>query len=805
MSNDQNVLNDRYTAAKRAMFEKKYGFLNEMQRKAVFTVNGPLLVLAGAGTGKTTLLVNRIAFILKYGNAYFSELIPEAITEESVKALEEAAAQEEIADESLKAFEQNIVAPWQILAITFTNKAANEMKTRLANIVGETANDIWCGTFHSMCLRILRKYHEEAGLPSSFTIYDTEDSKKIITDCMKQLNVDEKTIPAKLILSHISRAKDELVTPQDFDDKISHNDFKMQMISSVYAMYQARLKEAGAVDFDDIIMKTVLLLKRNYEVLSHYQKQFRYVLIDEFQDTNFAQFELAKLLSDGYGNLMVVGDDDQSIYKFRGAAVENILTFDEKVQGAEVIKLEENYRSTEAILGAANSVIRHNFGRRGKELRACRGDGEKINVKKVDTQHDEAKFIINKIMELVIREKRKYSDFAVLYRTNAQSGALENVFAKSGIPYRVLGGMRFFERKEIKDIIAYLSVVANNDDNLRLRRIINEPKRKIGEATINQIELLAETEGKSMFKIMESASLYPAISKAASKFEMFIYLIHGLRKIGKTEGLAKLVEKTIELSGYGEMLRAAEENGESTERSENVRELISYAAEYERENEGATLEGFLEDVALVADVDNYDSTADAVVLMTIHSAKGLEFPVVFLPGMEEDLFPSGRSVMVPEELEEERRLAYVAITRAKDRLFMIHTRERIFYGRTMYNPKSRFINEIADEFKEEEIQKLRENAAHEAATSEEVKEKPTKKKVRISNELFAKSAISSNVGKASTSTETFNAGDRVKHLTFGIGTVLSAKAMGADVLYEIAFDSVGTKKLMATYAKLTRA
>lgn len=796
MPNESHGLSVRYLAAKRALFEKKFAFLNEMQRKAVFTVNGPLLVLAGAGTGKTTLLVNRISFILKYGNAYLSEVVPESVTEEYVKELEALAAEEDVSGEILASFEEFAPAPWQILAITFTNKAANEMKTRLANIVGEEANDIWCGTFHSMCLRILRAHSEDANLPRSFTIYDSDDSKKIITECMKQLNVDEKTLSAKTVLAQISKAKDSLMTPKDFDDDISHNDFKMQMISSLYTMYQAKLQEAGAVDFDDIIMKTVLLLKTNAEVLTHYQKKFRYVLIDEFQDTNFAQFELAKLLSAGYNNLMVVGDDDQSIYKFRGATVENILTFDEKINGAAVIKLEENYRSTEAILGAANSVIRHNFGRRGKELRACRGEGEKITVKKVDTQHDEAKFIINKIMELVIREKRKYSDFAVLYRVNAQSGALENVFAKSAIPYRLLGGLRFFERKEVKDIIAYLSVVANNNDNLRLRRIINEPKRKIGEATMNQIELLAENEGKSMFYIMENARSYAAVSKAASKFEMFVYLIRGLRKIGETEGLAKLVEKTIELSGYGEMLAAAEENGESTERSENVRELISYAAEYEQNNENATLEGFLEDIALVADVDNYDAGADAVVLMTIHSAKGLEFPVVFLPGMEEDLFPGARSVMVPEELEEERRLAYVAITRAKDRLYMIHTRERLFYGRTMYNPQSRFISEIAAEYKDEEAPKPKEKPKTENP------DKP--RKVRISNELFARSAISANVGKARPSGETFAAGDRVKHLTFGAGTVLSAKAMGADILYEIAFDTVGTKKLMATYAKLTK-
>lgn len=792
-----NELALRYLAAKRALFEKKYSFLNEMQRKSVFTANGPLLVIAGAGTGKTTLLVNRISYILKYGNAYFSELVPDGITEADVCELEELVREGNAEEEVLERFAVGAPAPWQVLSITFTNKAANEMKTRLERIVGESAEDVWCGTFHSMCLRILRANHEEAGLPKSFTIYDSDDSKKVIADCMKQLSVDEKQLPAKTIISKISKAKDKLQTPQDFDDNIHHSDFKNQLISSVYAMYQAKLTEAGAVDFDDIIMKTVILLRDNAEVREYYQRKFRYVLIDEFQDTNFAQFELAKLLSEGSGNLMVVGDDDQSIYKFRGATVENILTFDEKIKNAAIIKLEDNYRSTESILGAANSVIRHNYGRRGKELRACRGEGEKVFVKRVETQTDEAKFIINKIMELVIREKRKYGDFAVLYRVNAQSASLENVFAKSGVPYRLLGGMRFFERKEVKDILAYLSVVANSNDNLRLRRIINEPKRKIGEATINQIELLSETIGKSMFYVMENARSYPAVSKSASKFEMFVYLINALREISKKEGLAKLVEKTIELSGYGAMLAAAEENGETTERSENVRELISYAEEYEQNNEEATLESFLEDIALVADVDNYDSEADAVVLMTIHSAKGLEFPVVFLPGMEEEIFPSGRSVLQAEELEEERRLAYVAITRAKDRLFMIHAKERLFYGKTMYNPHSRFIEEIDAEFKNEEVPKEK------PKPKTEFGEKT--RKVRISDELFTRSAVAANVGKTNVSSVTFRPGDRVKHLMFGEGTVLSAKKMGADIWYEIAFDKVGTKNLMATYAKLTKA
>ena len=792
-----NDLAPRYLAVKRALFEKKYSFLNEMQRKAVFTVEGPLLVLAGAGTGKTTLLVNRISYILKYGNAYFSDLVPYDISEEEVSELEALAREDTVSEETLERFKVNAPAPWQTLAITFTNKAAGEMKSRLERIIGETSSDVWCGTFHSICLRILRVHYKAAFLPKAFTIYDTEDSKKVITDCMKQLNVDEKQLSARTIMSQISKAKDKLQTPKDFDESIHHSDFQKQLISSVYTMYQTKLHEAGAVDFDDIIMKTVTLLQEDASVRESYQNKFRYVLVDEFQDTNYAQFELSRLLSGGYDNLMVVGDDDQSIYKFRGATVENILTFDEKIKNSAIIKLEDNYRSTGNILGAANSVIRHNFARRGKELRASRDDGEKIFVKRVETQTDEAKFIINKIMELVVREKRKYSDFAVLYRMNAQSGSLESVFAKSGVPYRLLGGTRFFERKEVKDIIAYLSVVANENDNLRLRRIINEPKRKIGEATINQIELLSETIGKSMFYVMENARSYTAVSKSASKFELFIYLIKALRQVVQTEGLAKLVEKTIELSGYGAMLAAAEENGESTERSENVKELISYAEEYEQNNENATLEGFLEDIALVADVDNYDSEADAVTLMTVHSAKGLEFPVVFLPGMEEEIFPGGRSVINTEELEEERRLAYVAVTRAKQRLYITHARERLMFGKTSYNRLSKFVSEIPEEL----LDKPREESMRSKYRTGEMP-RPMSTKPTVSKEML-KTPMFRDQSKAQVR-ESFSPGDAVVHDIFGEGIILSAKSLGPDVLYEIAFDNVGTKKMMGTYAKIKR-
>ena len=668
------------------------------------------------------------------------------------------------------------------------------MKTRLAKLIGPAATDLWCGTFHSMCLRMLRMYADEAGLRPSFTIYDTDDTKKLITECMKQLSVDEKVLSAKQIMNRISMAKNELMPPHDFDAEVG-NDHKMQQNSSVYTLYQSKLHQANAVDFDDIIMRTVALLRRSERARLNYQNKFRYVLIDEFQDTNRAQFELALLLSGGHNNLMVVGDDDQSIYKFRGATIENILHFDEKVVDTKIIKLEENYRSTSNILNAANSVIRNNFGRRGKELWTKGEEGKKVLVKQFETQNDEAKFIANKIMELMIREKKKYGDFAVLYRTNAQSNALETVFAKSGMPYRVIGGHRFFDRKEVKDILAYLSVVNNPSDNLRLERIINEPKRKIGEATMTAVRRIAEDYGASIFDVMEHASKYPMIAKAQSKFQMFVILIRGLQRMAEKEKLSTVVRAAIEKSGYLDMLRQAEENGEGSERRENVEELISVAIEYEESHVDATLRGFLEEVALVSDIDNYDESSEAVVLMTIHSAKGLEFPVVFLPGMEEGVFPRQQSALIKEELEEERRLAYVALTRAEQRVYALCAKERLLFGKTLYNPKSRFLDEIGEEYKVEEI--LEQKPKYRTEFGEKTK------KFSLSNEFTSKSSLTSEVGKTK-KVESFVAGDRVKHYMFGEGTVLSVREMGADVLYEIAFDKAGTKKLMATYAKLLK-
>ncbi|MHB1152255.1 MAG: ATP-dependent helicase [Eubacteriales bacterium] len=818
MDNNNNYdLKDRFINIKRVLFNKLYSFLNPAQRDAVFTVNGPLLVLAGAGSGKTTVLTERIAFIIKYGDAYFSELVPDGLTIENILELEEAQSYDNTdIKRILSLYTVNPCPPWAILSITFTNKAANEMKLRLTQTVGELPNgnssdEIWAGTFHSICMRFLRKYSETAGLAPGFTIYDTDDSKRVIGYVLKALNIDEKTLAVKSALTAISRAKDQLMSPDEFEIDVG-DEYMKKKIAAVYREYQKRLIEANVLDFDDIIMRTVLLLQKNPDTLDYFSRRFKYICVDEYQDTNNAQFTLIKLLSQRHNNLMVVGDDDQSIYKFRGARIENILNFDRELENTKTIKLEQNYRSTQNILHSANAVISNNIGRRGKQLFTTNCEGEKVCLKRLENQTEEARYIINKIAEHSIREKRRFSDFAVLYRINAQSNSLEQVFAKSGIPYRIIGGLRFYERKEIKDILAYLCVINNRGDNLRLRRIINEPKRKIGDTTVNAVEQLANYEGESMFEIMEHAEKYPAISKFAPKLHDFTILINGLHEISQTERLPVLIEKTIELTGYQRMLLAAGE--EEADRLENIRELMTNAVEYEKNNENPTLESFLEEVALVADIDNYDNDSDAVVLMTVHNAKGLEFPIIFIPGFEENIFPGMQSTLYPDDLEEERRLAYVAITRAKERLYCLHVRERILYGRTQYNQPSRFVKEIPDDYLDSDQLKKQQAAAEAKAAAkleedsqDESSKSPAKRerarKNIISKEFFKKAdSASSNIRP--NGIVAFETGDMVTHTTFGRGEILSATLMGADILYEIAFDDNGTKKLMATYAKLKK-
>ncbi len=785
------TLQERFLRAKQAAFVAQYPNLNDRQKEAVFQIQGPLLVLAGAGSGKTTVLVHRIAFLLQYGDAYHSEFCPPDLSEGEVELLEASLeCQREERAELLKKYAVGACPPWAVLSITFTNKAANEMKERLCNVVGEDAKEIWAGTFHSVCVRILRRFGEPAGYRPGFTIYDMDDAKKQISACLKELQIDDKMLPVKTVMNAIGRAKDRLLSPEDLRNEVEENDFLSQKIADVYALYQKHLKESNALDFDDIIFATVRLLQKETEVREYYQKRFRYVCVDEYQDTSCAQSTLISLLAGGYQNLMVVGDDDQSIYKFRGATIENILRFDEQFPKTRVIKLEQNYRSTQNILSAANAVIANNHGRKGKELWTQNGGGEKIVLRKLANQNEEARFISAKVQNEVYAKKHTYKDFAVLYRTNAQSNILEQVLSKSGVPYRMLGGTRFYERKEIKDMLAYLCVIENPNDNLRLKRIINEPKRKIGDQTIHTVETLAQQEGVSMLDVIRRAEDYFVLKRVAPALTAFGELIADLQAYRKDHTVAEIVTYVFDKSGYQWMLE--QEGLLEIDRIQNIKELISNALVYDDEQENGTLAGFLEEVALVSDIDNYDASADAMVLMTVHSAKGLEFPVVFLPGMEEGIFPSRQSELSEADLEEERRLAYVAITRAKEKLYCTHVRERLLYGQTQYNRMSRFLGEIPEEYLDQEQPqpKREEKSPREKALS------------RMSNEMQKKPFAAS--ASPTAQKERFGPGDQVKHPNFGQGTVLSCRPMGNDCLYEVAFDSVGTKKLMGNYAKLER-
>ena len=795
-------IQNRYLAAKRALFDRYYARLNEPQRRAVYHIDGPLLVLAGAGSGKTTVLVERIAYIIRYGNAYQSNAVPFDLTQEDVIALEHAVTADMSRTELgelLSRFADDPCPPWRVLAITFTNKAANEIKTRIAGAFPQdetVSRDIWAGTFHSVCMRILRRYTEEAGLQSGFSVYDTDDAKKAMTAVLKDLNIDEKVLSAKSALAAISRAKDKLIEPADYGAEFG-NDYREQLIAKAYDAYQKRLLNSNAVDFDDIIFFTVRLLQRNESIRTQYQKQFRYVSVDEYQDTNYAQFELTRLLAGGRFNLMVVGDDDQSIYKFRGATIENILGFDRVFDRAVVIRLEQNYRSTKPILDAANAVIAHNEGRRGKTLWTARSGGCLIHLLNPQDQNAEARAIVDIIQKKVASGENRYRDFAVLFRVNAQSNALEQGFARSAVPYRMLGGVRFADRKEIRDLVAYLQVINNHADRERLLRIINEPRRKIGDKTLAAVEEIAAAEHKTLFDVMAHADAYIALARSAETLQGFTALIEGLSADLPHSKLDDFVNEVLDRTGYRQMIK---DGGEpEAERLDNLDEFISGVREYTDNAENPTLTEFLEINALVADVDRYDDTADAVVLMTIHSAKGLEFPQVFLPGFEEGIFPGMQTIIEgPAEMEEERRLAYVAITRAKDELYISHAVTRLLYGRTMPNPASRFLDEIPPELLEQPKRKTTEYKPFGYSAT-------GASRGRVGTSIGAAERIT--VGKpapAPRPTATFAPGDRVRHGVFGDGMVLSVKKMGPDTLYEIAFDTVGTKRMMATYAKLTK-
>lgn len=742
--------------------------LNEMQQLAVDTTEGPLLILAGAGSGKTTVLVNRVEHIIS----------------------------------------SHLATPWQVLAITFTNKAAGELRERLVSAIGEEANDIWAYTFHSCCSRILRRFGEKIGYTNHFTIYDTDDSRRVMKQCQKQLGIEDKLINHKSILAEISRAKDSLISPEEYK-QTAQNDFRKSKIAECYELYQAQLKKSDAMDFDDIIFNTVKLLEENEDVRNIYQTQFKYVMVDEYQDTNHAQYVLTSLLADKYKNICVVGDDDQSIYRFRGATIENILSFENHYKGAKVIRLEENYRSTQNILDGANAVISHNKNRKGKTLFTRSGSGDKIVYKTVMSESEESQYIIDEIVKNV-NNGMKYSDHAILYRMNAQSRNLEVMLTKSGISHRIIGGHRFFDRKEIKDIVSYLAVINNPSDNVRLQRIINVPKRAIGDTMFANVLEIGAGLGMSAFEVCERADEFQKTSRSASKLMNFTKMIRDFQEcIENGMGLNDLLQEVLDVTKYLDYLQEEPETYE--DRVNNIKELSSMFIKYEEESEDANLSEFLEDVALISDIDSYNEDEDAVVLMTLHSAKGLEFPVVFIPGMEEGIFPGNQSMFSEEDLEEERRLAYVGITRAKKKLYLISSQQRMLYGQTSRNMPSRFLREIPSSVIDDQSVVARRSTGFTTPRTAYANASRNELGHSSHNKIGSYTQSSSSAHKfgqagnaAQKNNIDFKVGDTVCHKSFGTGTVLTVTPMGGDMLLEVAFDKTGTKKMMANYARLEK-
>ncbi|MBQ3356766.1 MAG: UvrD-helicase domain-containing protein [Oscillospiraceae bacterium] len=772
----------RFLTARREYIARQFSDMNTRQAEAVLTTEGPLLLLAGAGSGKTTVLIHRIANLIRFGCASDSEEIPEGITEDDVIYLESVNAGTVEADtwraDGLCALRP--VAPWSIIAITFTNKAANELKERICNLLGAQGEGVWAMTFHSACCRILRREIGRLGYDTSFTIYDTADSERVMKEILRDRNLDDKIFPPKAVLGMISKAKDERRTPADFANNAG-DDFRMKRIAELYEEYQRRLKGANAVDFDDIILLTVQLLQEYEEVRTYYQRKFRYVLIDEYQDTNHLQYLLASLLAGGYRNICVVGDDDQSIYRFRGATIRNILDFENQFDGAKVIRLEQNYRSTQSILDAANAVIANNRGRKGKHLWTKNGVGEKILHYEAMNESDEASFVANQILSE--SKGKNLNQFAVLYRTNAQSNALEYAFKRSGVRYRIIGGTRFFDRAEVKDMLAYLCVINNRSDDLRLKRIINQPPRGIGAKTIETMERLCAAAQAPLYSVISDPYNYPALERSAQKLMAFTMLIEECAALLNTLPLPDFYEELLIRTGYTAMLEQKDDL-ENRTRLENVRELKSSILTYVENTDAPTLNGFLEEIALYTDIEQYDKDADAVVMMTMHSAKGLEFPNVFIVGCEEGLFPGLRSIGDNEEMEEERRLCYVAITRAKRHLTVTSARQRMLYGHTTVNRPSRFLSEIPDELL------LNKSAAQPKAYAPYDYTAPKPQAPRWNANTFS-------APKKKTAIPEFSKGDMVQHDAFGRGMVLSVLKMGNDAMLEIAFDQFGTKRLMA--------
>ena len=822
----------RFCRARRGAIARDFARLNPEQRDAVLATEGPLLLLAGAGSGKTTVLINRIANLMQYGRGSDSPEVPEWVTPDDLAFLEEYAAGAGAPAQPDKERQERLcrldpAAPWTILAITFTNKAAGELKDRLAKMLGPEAEDVWASTFHSACVRILRRDIDRLGFASSFTIYDTDDSIRVIKDCLKDLNLDDKQFPPRTVLGYISRAKDAMKLAEEYLAECEKSgDYRLAKIAKIYVEYQRRLWEASALDFDDIILHTVRLLQQFEEVRSFYQRKFRYVLIDEYQDTNNLQYLLASTLAGGYENFCVVGDDDQSIYRFRGATIENILSFEKQYPACRTIRLEENYRSTKHILEASNAVIRNNQGRKGKELWTRAGEGEKLHLYTAMNESDEAQYVAARILE-DYSQGIPWKDHAVLYRMNAQSNQMEQAFKRNGVPYRIIGGTRFFDRAEVKDMIAYLAVLNNPEDDLRLTRIINNPPRGIGLKTVETAQEVARRENTSLYAVIDHARQYPELERSAGKLAVFTSLMAELRELLGKLPLDQFYEELIVRTGYGTMLET-KNTVEDRTRLENVRELLTSIRGYlENAGDEPSLAGFLDEIALYTDLDSHDPDQDCVVMMTMHSAKGLEFPVVFVVGAEEGIFPGIRAIGEQDEMEEERRLCYVAMTRAKEKLYLTCANQRMLFGRTSSNRPSRFLEEIPPEHLERSGRNFLDQTSdwggvpsrtsgyggygqrgtYAGGGGNPFDQRPRYESRPSGGDYGGFTRAMSGGGKArpkasgvsaapSAAPADFRKGDMVQHKAFGKGMILSIQKMGGDALVEIAFDNVGTKRLM---------
>ena len=815
-------LERRFIQARHDAIATEYSNLNPCQRQGVLATEGPLLLLAGAGSGKTTVLIHRVANLLRFGRGSDTDEIPIPISEDEVQFLEQYAAAPDAAQRPLMEYLCAVepARPWEVLAITFTNKAANELKERLGRMLGEeVAADVWASTFHSACVRILRRDIDRLGFDRSFTIYDSDDSKRVIKDIIKELELEEKSFPPREVQSIISRAKNDMQTPEDFAEQgKAINDWRKIRMGKVYSLYNKKLRDANALDFDDLLWHTVRLLETAGDVREYYQRKFRYILIDEYQDTNALQYRLAALLTNQAKNICVVGDDDQSIYRFRGADITNILSFERQFKGARVIRLEQNYRSTQNILDAANAVIRHNQGRKGKTLWTENGRGELVTVKTTYNESDEANFVLGQIM-MYYRRGGSWGDCAVLYRTNAQSNAMEYACKRNGVPYKIYGGLKFFDRAEVKDMLAYLCVINNPTDDLRLRRIINVPARKIGAATVDKAQLIAARYGLTLYDVLRRAEEFPELKSSAAKLKPFTDMIEEMRRRLPDCPLPEFYDYVCERSGYAPALRE-KDDVESRGRLENVQELKSSILTYLENAEGTepSLSGFLDEIALYTDLDSRADGDNCVTMMTMHAAKGLEFPQVFVVGMEEGLFPGNRAMGDGAEMEEERRLCYVAMTRAREKLTLTNARQRTLYGRTTPCMPSRFLNEIPEENMEwlskpqprSESWEERDSDygdrgygssyggyGQRSAAPVVTRREPAEPKAGA---LRSAAGASKAAPKAAAPHMQIQAGETVEHDAFGRGLVLSVRTMGGDALVEVAFDSVGTKKLMLKMA-----